>query len=299
MASCALSGLVGARARVVHRVVEQRGGEHRVEVVDAGGAPAVRRRGGTPTSRAWRCGSGDAARDGGPAGRRVRRRSQHRSRVAARGAARPRARSSRPSLRRRCRWMMLDERQDRCEAGAMAVLIDEPDLVVPWPAMVASGQRRELGRAARVRRAGQGFRAAASRATTTTCPRSASTNCVAAGAVMTASRELLRRLRAAGLRLSPAERRGAASGSPPLGFAEQIAGHSTPAGPMTNHSISSMPCASAIALASSHRSRSPGRMRAGGSNGGQDDTAQRRRPGRRRQPCTRRPEAPSRVRSCR
>lgn len=42
---------------------------------------------------------------------------------------------------------------------------------------------------------------------------------VAAGALLVESRELLRRLRAAGLRLSPAERR-ARMASPPLGFAE-------------------------------------------------------------------------------
>ena len=42
---------------------------------------------------------------------------------------------------------------------------------------------------------------------------------LAAGAVLVESRELVRRLRAAGLRLSPAQRRARAA-SPPLGLAE-------------------------------------------------------------------------------
>jgi hypothetical protein len=42
---------------------------------------------------------------------------------------------------------------------------------------------------------------------------------IAAGAVLVESRELIRRLRAAGLRLSPAERR-ARTASPPLGLSE-------------------------------------------------------------------------------
>ena len=42
---------------------------------------------------------------------------------------------------------------------------------------------------------------------------------LAAGAVLVESRELVRRLRAAGLRMSPAQRRARAA-SPPLGLAE-------------------------------------------------------------------------------
>ena len=75
---------------------------------------------------------------------------------------------------------------------------------------------------------------------------------IAGGAEVVPSRELLRRLRGAGLRLTPAQRRivHQRGGSP-----RRSRGHVT-SPPITNHSSSSTPACSAMSLISSHRSTS-------------------------------------------
>ena len=105
-----------------------------------------------------------------------------------------------------------------CDAAAMAVLIDEPRWWFHgrrWSHLVSDLSLDELhafaDRTGIPRRGFQGDHY--------DVPEEFRDELLAAGAELVESRELVRRLRAAGLRLSPAERR-ARTASPPLGLAE-------------------------------------------------------------------------------
>jgi hypothetical protein len=107
---------------------------------------------------------------------------------------------------------------DPCDPGAVAVLIDEPRWWFRgrrWSHLVSDVSLDELhsfaGLAGIPRRAFQGDHY--------DVPEEMRDELVTAGAEMVESRELVRRLRGAGLRLSPAERR-ARTASPPVGLAE-------------------------------------------------------------------------------
>ena len=104
--------------------------------------------------------------------------------------------------------------------------------------------------------------AVGSKGITTTYPTSIAPSSVAAGAVEVESRELVRRLRAAGLRLTPAQRRARSAHPLVTLIADRGASPSRSRGqwmssPMTNHSTNSTPAADVRSLISSHRSPSP------------------------------------------
>ena len=127
---------------------------------------------------------------------------------------------------------VLRNRRDRAacdgQTASVAVLIDEPRWWFRgrrWCHLVSDASLDELHDFAEPASASPGGR---SRATTTTSPRSTARTWWRAGAVEVESRELVRRLRAAGLRLTPAQRRAMTAADsprrPPGRLAEQVAG---------------------------------------------------------------------------
>ena len=188
-------GFVVVTRRVVDRVVEERRGDDGVEVVD-------RMVGGESVST-WRTTQRDVAHvvvvpAGLAVARRARRRTSSSRDVGRRrgAAATPLAARARPPLT-----------APVCQSRRRGDPDRRSALVVPGAALVPPRQRRVARRAAPIRRRPRHPAATASRATTTTFPRSYRPALIAGGAEVVPSRELLRRLRGAGLRLTPAQRR--------------------------------------------------------------------------------------------